>query len=475
VTPTRAGADQLRSDECPAVGPRNYAGRSVNATSAPRHRVLMLAYYFPPLGGGGVQRTLKHVKYLSPEGFDAIVVTSDGRGFPLRDPLMAREIPPRTVVLRSHTLPVQVIRWKLEGLLRRIGLPTWPASVVGWPDELVGWLPGALYQALRAVRRYRPDVLYTTSSPVTAHVAGMIVQRITGLPWVADFRDPWTRHPHAARQFAVVTRASEALERSVMSRIDQAVIADESVELLGLTSLDPRVVIIRNGVDPDDLAECAPVQLPSYFRLSYVGSLYGSRDGAPVFDALHALARRGVLEQGDFELRLVGDAKVPPTFALGGLPVTRTGYVDHRQALEEMTSASALLLYLPPVTRGSSGKLFEYLASGRPVLCVARRDNLAYRLVDELGAGPCVEPHDVEAIERAIERLVAQWRSGTLTVDPIVREETLRRFSRCVLAAQLADVLRKAIHAGGGPQGETASRHRGSRTRISPRADEPAC
>ena len=359
----------------------DYAGRSVHATGRPRHRVLMLAYYFPPLGGGGVQRTLKHVKYLAPEGFDAIVVTSDGRGFPLRDPLMATEIPPGTVVLRARTIPVQLIRWKLEGLLRKVGLPTWPASVVGWPDEMVGWLPGALFQALRGVRRYRPDVLYTTSSPVTAHVVGMIVQRITGLPWVADFRDPWTRHPHAARQFAVVARASEVLERSVMSRIDKAVIVDESVELLGVESLDPRVAIIRNGVDPEDLAGTTRARRPSHFRLSYVGSLYGSRDGAAVFSALRGLVRRGVLDKSAFELRLVGDAKLPPNFAPGGLSVTQTGYVDHGQALEEMMSASALLLYLPPITRGSSGKLFEYLASGRPVLCVARRDNLAYRLI----------------------------------------------------------------------------------------------
>ena len=407
----------------------------------------MLAYYFPPLGGGGVQRTLKHVKYLPLEGFDPIVVTSDGRGFPLRDPLLRREIPPRTVVLRAPSVPLQLVRWKLEGLLRMVGLPTWPASVVGWPDEMVGWLPGAVYQALRVVRRCRPDVLYTTSSPVTAHLAGLILKKITGLPWVADFRDPWTRHPHAARQFALVARASEALERGVTARVGRAVIADESVELLGLEPDDQRLVVIRNGVDPDDLTEFARPQLPDHFRLSYVGSLYGSIDGAPVFTALRALVQRGVFGPRDFELRLVGDANLARNPDLAALPVTQPGYVDHPQALREMASASALLLYLPRLTRASSGKLFEYLTSGRPVLCVARRDNLAFQLVEELGAGPCVEPEDAEGIERAIERLVAEWRSGTLTIDRAVREETLRRFSRRALTAQLAGVLRTAISA----------------------------
>jgi glycosyltransferase involved in cell wall biosynthesis len=205
------------------------------------------------------------------------------------------------------------------------------------------------------------------------------------------------------------------------------------------------VMIIRNGIDPDDLTELGRAQPPAHFRLSYVGSLYGSRDGAPVFSALRALISDGVLQQGDFELRLVGDANVPGDSVLAALPVTQTGYVDHPQALREMSRASALLLYLPSVTRGTSGKLFEYLASGRPVLCVARRDNLASRLVEELGAGPCVEPEDAAGLRRAIERLIAQWRSGTLQVDDKVRQETLRRFSRPALAAQLASVLREAI------------------------------
>jgi glycosyltransferase involved in cell wall biosynthesis len=410
-----------------------------------RDRVLMLAYFFPPLGGGGVQRTLKYVKYLPAEGFDSIVVTSGGRGFPLRDHALSNEVPDRTVVLRSPTVPLQFVRWKLEGVLRRVGLPTWPASAIGWPDEMVGWLPGAVYQALRAARCYRPNVLYTTSSPVTAHVAGLVVHRITGLPWVADFRDPWTLHPHAERQFALVARASEALERTVITRIDRAVIADESVELLGVGPGDPRVAIIRNGVDPDDLAELDRCELPTHFRLAYVGSLYGSRDAGPVFSALAALIRGGALKPDEFEFRLVGDAKLAGDSARSAVPVTQTGYVDHVQALHEMSSASALLLYHPSVTRGSSGKLFEYLASGRPVLCVARRDNLASRLVEELGAGPCVEPEDAEGIRRAIERLVAEWRSGALQVEDSVREETLRRFSRPALAAQLASVLREAI------------------------------
>jgi glycosyltransferase involved in cell wall biosynthesis len=242
-----------------------------------------------------------------------------------------------------------------------------------------------------------------------------------------------------------MARASEALERLVSRRVDRIVLADDSVTVLGVEDGDARATIIRNGVDADDIAGLEAAEAPAHFRLAHVGSLYGTIDGAPVFKALRALLQRGALDANSFELRFVGDANVTGHPLLAGLPVTQTGYVDHDDALREMFGASALLLHRPSVTRASSGKLFEYLVSGRPVLCVAAPDNLAYALVDELQAGPCVDPDDTGAIERAITDLVAAWRSGSLTVHSRVREETLRRFSRQALAEQLANVLREAI------------------------------
>ena len=100
-----------------------------------RRRVLMLAYYFPPYGGGGVQRALKQVKYLPAAGFDPIVVTSRPGGYPVRDPTLAEEVPPEAIVLRARSLPTRFVRWKLEGPLRRTGMSTRPASLVGWPER----------------------------------------------------------------------------------------------------------------------------------------------------------------------------------------------------------------------------------------------------------------------------------------------------------------------------------------------------
>lgn len=417
--------------------------------SGPRRRVLMLAYYFPPLAGGGVQRTLKYVKYLPSEGFDSIVVAGGRRGFFLRDGTLDREVPDGAVVVRAPAVPLQQAQWKLDGLLRRAGLSTTLMSNVLWPDGLVGWLAGAIWRALRAVRKHRPDVLYSTSSPTTAHLAALIVHRLTGLPWVADFRDAWALAP-ADRQGSSPTalaRSNASLERKVVTEASYVTVADDSIELVGLSADDRRRVLIPNGVDPEDVTVNGNGRTTNSerFRLSYVGSLYGVRNAAPVFAALRQLIDGGRLSRDELEVRIVGHANVDQT-ELESLPVTLTGYVDHQRALEEMNDASALLLYQPPEYQdAASAKIYEYLVSGRPVLCVTGQGNMSYGLVEKLCAGECAEPADPVAIAAALDRLLAKWRSGERTLDPGVSEKVLRRFSRRKLTGDLADVLRRAI------------------------------
>jgi glycosyltransferase involved in cell wall biosynthesis len=404
----------------------------------------MLAYYFPPLAGGGVQRTLKHVKYLPMEGIEPIVLTSRPLWSPLRDATLGMEIPSGTRVLRAPEIPFQLAKWGLDGVLRRARLPTGPTAYLGWPDELVGWIPGATWCALRASRRYRPDVLYSTSSPVSAHVVALLVSRITGIPWVADFRDGWTQNPQRDEQPWPLASLSASLERAVVRNARYLVVVDESVELLGAGMDDPRVALIRNGVDPDDCPPPGAHRARDRFTISHVGALYGARDAAPVFSALRSLIERSVIDRDSLELRLVGPVPLEEDPNLQHIRVSRTGYVDHRAAVSEMASADALLFYAPSLNRGPSGKIFEYLVSGRPILCVAGQDNFASQLVEELGAGPCAHPQDQFAIEQAIHALYRGWQNRELGVSPSVRTETLRRFSRPALAGELARVLHDA-------------------------------
>jgi glycosyltransferase involved in cell wall biosynthesis len=411
-----------------------------------RRRVLVLHYFFPPLGGAGVPRVLKFVKYLSEFGWDAAVVTSslNVRWYGPRDESRLFDVPGSVPITRARELPSAPFRRKLSGPLQRLGIPQ-ASAFIAWPDETVGWLPFATVAAHRLAARWRPDVVMSSSYPYTGHLAALALSRSHGIPWVADFRDPWTCNPQPQMAPFVLRKLNRRVERAMVRRASRVIVVDTRLELVGLASDDPRRVVIPNGVDEADFqiaSTPAGSRRDDRFRLTYVGSLYGTRDAAPVFEAIRRLTRAGVIDPQRFEVSLVGNVWLGnQVLDLGAVRVRSTGYVDHGRAAGEMRDATALLFYAPQTTWAPSGKIFEYLISGRPILSIGRRDNLAYQLVEEFGAGETAEPGDPAAIDRAILELYCRWSDGMLGVPPDVRARTLARFSRRQLTARLAEVL----------------------------------
>ena len=415
-------------------------------------RILVVAYHFPPLGGGGVQRTVKHVKYLPTHNFDPVVVTTDSSVYHAKDDTLRADLPPALPVFRAREL-----LWgrKLMRLAQAHRIP-YLGSIAAWPDQEAGWIPHALIVTLRAIRAHRPDVLYTTSPPNSAHLVGLLASRLAKLPWVADFRDEWSTNPHSGPRPPLIGPLTAYAERLVTRSASRVVVAADTAEILGMPVGNRRRMTISNGVDEADLPPKRPMPAASRFRLSFVGSLYRGIDCAPVFEALRNLSRRGEIDPGRIEVRLVGNVGIA-NLDPGPIPMVRTGYVEHRRAFEEMLEAHALLSYVPAHAENTPGKIFEYLAADRPVLCVAGERNLASRLVRELDAGLWAHPKDVPGIEMAIKELYRRWQTGDLRNPPGVREAVLQRFSREKLAGDLARVLTAAIE----DQGGSAHRHPG--------------
>jgi glycosyltransferase involved in cell wall biosynthesis len=403
----------------------------------------MLAYYFPPLGGAGVQRTLKHVKYLRRHGWVATVVTGRPGSYPVDDRSLLADVPEGTRVVRARNLPLASYAGMV---LRRLGLRSL-AGLVIWPDGGLGWAPALLWRAWREVRRNPPDAIYSTSSPYSAHLVARLLARRTGIPWVADFRDEWAHDVHQREAPPLARWLSHRAEKAVMSDASEVVVVADYFELDGIKP--GTRTTITNGVDPDDLAglPVAPPQRRDRMRLSFVGTLYAERDCAPVLEALGRLVEDGRLPADAVEFRVIGNVWLPGAERILPANTVHTGYVDHNRALEEMREADVLLLYVPPASLAPSGKLYEYLASERPILCVARRDNLAFQLVDEWGAGAAAEPGDGAAIEAALLDLYERWREGGLPDVAGVRERTLEHYGRPRLAEQLAGVLDRAAGA----------------------------
>ncbi len=395
-------------------------------------RALVIAYFFPPLGGAGVQRTLKFVKYLPEFGWNATVVSTRSRMYP-RDTELVREIPESTRVVRAPALPVAryaaIVLHKL-GLMRL-------KEYVAWPDGGFGWAPSAFAAAWREVRRQRPDVIYSTSAPYGGHLVAMALHRLTGIPWVADFRDEWAADDHATDRPRPLVRLNSRIERAIRRHAAHTVVV---ADYFRLASGGPRTTI-TNGVDPEDVPEAEGSPPEDRFRFTYVGTVYGTIDLAPVVAALQRMIAAGEVAPQELELRIVGGIWLPGFSVPDGVPLTQTGYVGHDEAIAEMRQATALLLYRPPSSLAPSGKIFEYLAAERPVLCVTRPDNLAAQLVSEWDAGLVAHPGDEQGIQDALRELLRRWRAAELTAPHGSRARVLERFSRRELTRQLAGVL----------------------------------
>ena len=407
---------------------------------AGRRRALVIAYYFPPLGGAGVQRTLKFVKYLPEFGWRATVVSTRSRAYGTADASLVDEIPAGTKVVRAPAVPAA--RW-LAIALGKLGLPRLRAWAV-WPDGGLGWMPSAFLAGWREIRRERPDVIYSTSAPYGGHLAALALHRLSGVPWVADFRDEWASNPHLVRQPRPLTYLSRRGERAITREADRIVVAADYFDLEGAPASDARRVTITNGVDPADVPDGGGSPPEDRFRLTFVGTLYGPIDAAPVMEALARLVADGSIDPHAFELRVVGNVWIEGFAPPDGIPLSATGYVSHERAIDEMRRSTALLLHVPEASLAPSGKIFEYLAVERPVLCVTHPDNLAARLVQRWDAGTVAPPHDREAVAGALRSMYERWSAGRLDPPSGTRRRVLAEYSRRELTRRLAEVLDSA-------------------------------
>jgi glycosyltransferase involved in cell wall biosynthesis len=405
----------------------------------------MLAYYFPPLGGAGVQRALKFAKYLPESGWEATVITTRSRVYRAQDPSLADELPRGLRVIRARE-PRGAMAPAIA--LQRLGL-TRASQIAAFPDHAAGWIPDALRLSLRLIREEQPVVLFSTSAPFSSHLVALAAHRRTGVPWVADFRDEWAANPGLRNDPAIVRTMARRLERAITGTAECVTVAADYFELDNPSGAP--TIPIPNGVDEADLVGLNPTQARGdALVMSYVGTLHPGQDPFLVFEAIDRLVRRGAIDQARFRLRIVGNDFRPPERRTFPVPVEQVGYVGHRAALEEMCSASVLLHYVEPTSRAPAGKLYEYLASGRPILCVARPDGEAAALVRATDAGPIAAPGDPEAIEQAILSLYERWSTDGLPDQPQPREWVIANYSRRKVAADLAAVLERAASAHSG-------------------------
>lgn len=410
-------------------------------------KVLLVSLYFPPAGGGGVQRPLKFATHLPGLGIEThVLAPTDPKWLHSDEELQP---PTQAWIHRARYLgprgrrPAEELhgRQGLDRLSRQARLSFRRFLL---PDENVSWNVAAIPAALKIVRREGIDVVLTTSPPSSVHLIGAAVKRATGVPWVADLRDSLIAHPHRRPErlpARVKERGERVVARLVARRADAVVTVSDAIaaEAKAFRPLGP-VVTIPNGCDFDDF-DGLEYRRGDRFRITHAGSFFGKRDPRPFLTALAESGR-------DVVARFVGDFRSADREWAEGLELGDRlelhPYAPRSRSLALQRDSDALLLLIPDAGgRGRgvlSGKVFEYLAAERPILAAVPPDGAAAELLRETGAGVVVAPDDVAGLRGALEELHDRWRAGSLdgvTLAP----EARRRLSRRARAEELARVL----------------------------------
>jgi glycosyltransferase involved in cell wall biosynthesis len=410
-------------------------------------KVLLVTMYFPPAGGGGVQRPLKLATHLPGLGIETHVLAPDDpkwlhRDEELRPPTQAFVHRARYLGPRAR-LPSEELHGR-QGLDRTLAQTRLAYRRVLLPDASVTWAPTALPAALRLVKREGIDAVITTSPPLSLNLIGASVKRLVGIPWVADLRDSVLANADLRFERAAVRAKERALERIVrlVARSADAVVAVSDAIADEVRRFEPAgpVRVIPNGCDFDEFAGLA-YKPGERFRITHTGSFFGYRDARPFLTALAEV-------ENDVVARFVGglrssDREWAERLGLGDR-LEEISRVPRPRALELQRDSDALLLLLPDAGgRGRgvpSGKIYEYLAAERPILAAVPPDGVAAELVRRADAGVVVAPDDVGALRAALSGLRARWHDRSLDGGRL-SAEFRERLSRRARSREFADLL----------------------------------
>lgn len=428
--------------------------------------VLVVAYHFPPGGGPGVQRVLKHVTYLREAGWRPVVLTVENGDFPARDESLLARIPADVTVIRVPILEPYGLYRSLMGAKgaaidvnvnkteqQRSG---WKAAVAEFiratffiPDARVGWLLTAVRVGMKAIAEHNVDAIYSSAPPYTCALIGRALHKRSGLPWVAGFRDPWTGFLTTPTRWWLPAWIDRRLERSVFANASAVEVAWQGITddaLRKYPSLDPSTFVhIPNGYDSADFPVVTDPP-PAQFTITYTGSLYGRRNPATFLEALALLERRGVLRTSDVVLRFVGRFGQDVLDMMAASPfadsIHNLGYVPHHESIAWLLRSNVLLLIVDEAPESAAivpGKVYEYLGTKRAVLALAPHGSAIAELVQQTQAGISVPQSDVEGIANAIAAMFDRWKQGLPLAQP--HSGAIEQYERKHAAFQLAQLL----------------------------------
>lgn len=403
-----------------------------------KKNVLVVAFHFPPMGGStGVLRSLKFAKYLPDYGWQPTVLTVHPRVYDRLDESGLRELPADTQIIRAFGLDAK------KHLSIRSRYPQFLAT----PDRWISWSLGAIPAGLRAISKRNIDVIFSTYPIATAVLTGLALQRFSGKPWIADFRDPMTEDGYPADPW--IRRAHEWIETRAVRRASRLVFTTESTrqdqerrhpEIGG-----DRSVVISNGYDEDDFAHLttsAPRRPGAPVRLVHGGVIYPhDRDPRPFFRALRRMRDASLLAKGALLVELRGSGLDESFEAmvrdLGIADVVRfLPGIPYRESLSDAAAADGLMILQgQSCDRQIPAKSYEYLRLGRPIFGLTSPTGETAALLRRAGGATVADLTDEDEITAKLTQFIGDVRDGA---HPLPDRDHVSEYSRSSQAGLLA-------------------------------------
>lgn len=425
-------------------------------------KVLIITYYWPPSGGAGVQRWVKFAKYLPGLGFEPIILTVNPEyaSYPLIDETLVQEISDKIKVFYTKSREPFKFYKKISGSdeIPHSGFAN--QTKVSFfnkisrfirgnffiPDPRKGWNKFALAEAKKLIRDFNISTVITTSPPHSTQLIGLELKKYFDIDWIADIRDPWTDIYYYDKLYhtAWAKRADQQYERSVIQKADRVIVVSNAIKNQFLAkSVDlkkNKFSVIPNGFDEADFKQKQLAETDQ-FIITYTGTIAPNYDIEGFLDALKKLSEK----ENSIRLRFVGAVsenfkKMINESSLRDI----TEYIDHVKhddSINYLLNTTVLFLAIPHSKNNEgvlTGKLFEYLASRKPIVAIGPVDGDAAKTINECNAGRMFDYSDQKGILDYLKTQINQWKKGKI---PVVSNQKVESYSRKNLTKELVKVL----------------------------------
>lgn len=426
-------------------------------------KVLIITYYWPPSGGAGVQRWLKFVKYLRGFGYEPVVYTVDNPRYAIEDTSLEAEIPEGIKVYRKS-----ILEPNSSGLVskkrQRISAgfvddkPSFMARMMLYvranyfiPDARMLWIKPSARYLRQVVQSEGIDLIVSSGPPHSMHMIAKILKEKTGIPWVADFRDPWTKIDYFDR-LPLSSRAlkkHQKLERSVLQQANQIIVIGQSMKE-DFQEFAEKVHVITNGFDEEVDANVKGQKLSTRFTIAHIGSMNVDRNPEVLWKALSEICLENQQFSEDLLVQLIGNiaSEIDQSLEVAGIhQIERIAYLPHKEVIQFQESAQVLLLAVNRVKNAKgilTGKIFEYMNAHRPILAIGPPDGDLAEILRKTNTGSIVDFDDVQGMKKQLLQFYDQYRSGQL----VVNSNGIEKYHRRELTRELAAVFDRIPVAG---------------------------